>query len=110
MAARTHYPAIDVLESLSRLMTEVIDSEHRRAAQAVRELLAVYRDHEDLISIGAYRRGSNKKVDIAIEMLDDLNQFLRQQVEERSSVEEAKKELLQLFQQYNAKLGPPAKT
>ncbi len=54
-----HYPAIDVLESLSRLMPEVTADEHRQAAQVLRELLAAYRDHEDLISIGAYRRGSN---------------------------------------------------
>ena len=105
MASRTHYPAIDVLESLSRLMTEVVDPEHRRAAQAVRELLAVYRDHEDLISIGAYRRGSNKMVDAAIDMQDDLNKFLRQQVDERSSVEDARTGLMQLFQQYTAKIG-----
>ena len=105
LASRAHYPAIDVLESLSRLMTDVIDPEHRRAAQAVRELLAVYRDHEDLISIGAYRRGSNKKVDAAIDMQDDLNKYLRQQVEERSGVEDARKGLLQLFQQYTAKTG-----
>ena len=105
LASRTHYPAIDVLESLSRLMTDVIDADHRRAAQAVRELLAVYREHEDLISIGAYRRGSNKKVDAAIDMQDDLNKFLRQQVDQRSSVEDARRELLQLFQQCTAKIG-----
>lgn len=105
LASRAHYPAIDTLESLSRLMTEVVDKEHRLAAQAVRELLAVYREHEDLISIGAYRRGSNKKVDAAIDMQDELNKFLRQQVDERSSVEDAKKVLLQLFQAYTAKTG-----
>jgi flagellum-specific ATP synthase len=108
LASRTHYPAIDVLESLSRLMTEVVDAEHRRAAQAVRELLAVYREHEDLISIGAYRRGSNKKVDAAIDMQDEMNKFLRQQVDERCSVEDARKGLLQLFQQYTAKVGGTA--
>ena len=86
-------------------MTEVIDPEHRQAAQAVRELLAVYRDHEDLISIGAYRRGSNKTVDAAIDMQDDLNKFLRQQVDQRSSVDDARPGLLQLFQQYTAKIG-----
>jgi flagellum-specific ATP synthase len=108
LASRAHYPAIDTLESLSRLMTEVVDKEHRLAAQAVRELLAVYREHEDLISIGAYRRGSNKKVDAAIDMQDDLNKFLRQQVDERSSVEDAKKALLQLFQVYTAKTSGAA--
>jgi flagellum-specific ATP synthase len=108
LASRTHYPAIDVLESLSRLMTEVTTPEHRRAGQAVRELLAVYRDHEDLISIGAYRRGSNKLVDISIDMLDDMNKFLRQQVDQRSSVEDARAGLVQLFQIYSAKLGAPS--
>jgi flagellum-specific ATP synthase len=86
----------------------VADKDHRRAAQLVRELLAVYREHEDLISIGAYRRGSNKKVDAAIDMQEDLNKFLRQQVDERSSVEDAKKELMQLFQVGTAKIGAPA--
>ena len=108
LASRTHYPAIDVLESLSRLMTEVVEPEHRCAAQAVRELLAVYREHEDLISIGAYRRGSNKKVDAAIDMQEELNRFLRQQIDQRSSVEDARKELMQLFQIYNTKMGIPA--
>jgi flagellum-specific ATP synthase len=108
LASRTHYPAIDVLESLSRLMTEVTTPEHRRAGQAVRELMAVYRDHEDLISIGAYRRGSSKLVDISIDMLDDINKFLRQQVDQRSSVEDARAGLVQLFQIYTAKLGAPS--
>jgi flagellum-specific ATP synthase len=105
LASRAHYPAIDVLESLSRLMTEVVDKEHRRAAQTVRELLAVYREHEDLISIGAYRRGSNKKVDAAIDMQDDLNKFLRQQIDERSSVEDARNVLMKLHQDCMAKIG-----
>jgi FliI/YscN family ATPase len=105
LASRAHYPAVDTLDSLSRLMTEVVDADHRRAAQAVRELLAVYREHEDLISIGAYRRGSNKKVDAAIDMQEDLNKFLRQQVEERSSVEDARTALLALYQQFLAKTG-----
>jgi flagellum-specific ATP synthase len=98
IASRAHYPAIDVLESLSRLMTEVVDDEHKQAAQSVRELLAAYRDHEDLISIGAYRRGSNKTVDAAIDMQTELNNFLRQKVDQRSSVVDAKTGLIQLHQ------------
>ncbi len=78
LASRGHYPAIDVLASLSRLMSDLAGEEHRRAATVVRSLLAAYRDHEDLISIGAYRRGGNKLVDAAIDMQDDLNGFLRQ--------------------------------
>jgi len=62
----------------------------------VRELLAAYRDHEDLISIGAYRRGSQRTVDLAIDMLEPIQQFLRQRVDERSSVEDARTALVQL--------------
>jgi len=97
LASRGHYPAIDVLTSLSRLMSDIAGEEHRRAATAVRSLLAAYRDHEDLISIGAYRRGGNKLVDAAIDMQDDLNGFLRQRVDQPSSVEEAQKGLSVLY-------------
>lgn len=96
LASRGHYPAVDVLESLSRLMPEVTSEEHRQAAQLVRELMALYRDHEDLISIGAYRRGSNAGVDTAIDMQDQLRAFLRQRVAEQSTVEEACAALQQL--------------
>jgi flagellum-specific ATP synthase len=99
LGSRGHYPAIDVLESLSRLFTEVAPDEHRQAAQTFRELMAVYRDHEDLISIGAYRRGSNPAVDLAIEMQDAIKGFLRQNVSDRSSVEDARKALVQFRQQ-----------
>ena len=108
MASRSHYPAIDVLESLSRLMTEVAGEEHLRAAAAVRELLAAYREHEDLISIGAYRRGSNKVVDAAIELQDELNRFLRQIVAQASSVEDARDKLIQLHKQITTRLAAPA--
>lgn len=96
LATRNHYPAIDVLESLSRLMNDIAPAEQREAAAAVRELLAAYRDHEDLISIGAYRRGSNRSVDLAIDMLESIHQFLRQRVDESSSVEQAQAALAQL--------------
>jgi flagellum-specific ATP synthase len=105
LASKGHYPAVDVLESISRLMTEVDDKEHLQAAMAVRELMAAYREHEDLISIGAYRRGSNKIVDLAVEMQDDLNRFLRQAVQHGSSVEEARNQLIQLHKQITNKLS-----
>jgi FliI/YscN family ATPase len=94
LASKNHYPAIDVLESLSRLFTEITTPEHRDAAGTLRELLAAYHEHEDLISIGAYRRGSNRAVDLAIDMLDAMHMFLRQQVTERSSVEQASEALV----------------
>lgn len=108
IAARNHYPAIDVLPSLSRLMNDVTTPEHREAAGTVRELLAAYRDHEDLISIGAYRKGANRTVDLAIEMLEPINAFLRQRIDEGSNVEEARTLLAQLLQLLQHKAKPTA--
>jgi flagellum-specific ATP synthase len=105
LASRGHYPAVDVLTSLSRLMVEVASEEHRRAATVVRSLMAAYRDHEDLISIGAYRRGGNKLVDAAIDMQDELNGFLRQPVDQPSSVEDARQGLLALCQKAGSQMA-----
>jgi flagellum-specific ATP synthase len=104
LATRGHFPAIDVLESLSRLMPEVTTPEHRQAAMGVRELLAVYRDHEDLISVGAYRRGGNRAVDAAVDMLDEVNRFLRQPVEQESPLQTTRDALIKLYQQYAARV------
>jgi len=114
LATRGHYPAVDVLESLSRLMPEVTSEEHRQAAVFLRRLLAAYRDHEDLISIGAYRRGSNPAVDLAIEIREQINRYLQQRVEERSMLEEAREGLMRLYRQFAPRLAttesnpPPA--
>ena len=99
LAAKGHYPAVDVLESLSRLMPDVTSEEHRNAAVLLRELLSAYRDHEDLISIGAYRRGSNRAVDVSIELQDRINTYLKQKVEEPSTLEDARDGLIQLSQE-----------
>ncbi len=111
LASRGHYPAVDVLESLSRLMPEVVSPQHLEAAQTIRELLAAYRDHEDLISIGAYRRGSNPTVDVAMELREEIHALLRQGREERSVFEEAQKQLLELAaraaQMRQSKKAPP---
>ncbi len=96
LASRGHYPAVDVLQSISRLMTEVADNGQLEAAAAVRELLAAYRDHRDMISVGVYRPGSNKKVDAAIDVLDEVNAYLRQTVEQPSGLRETREDLLQL--------------
>jgi len=106
LASRAHWPAIDVLESISRLMPDITSSTHLEAAQTVRELLAVYRDHEDLISIGAYRKGANRQVDLAIAVLDEINQYLRQRVDEPDTLESARQELIELQQRaHSASLG-----
>ncbi len=88
LAARGHYPAVDVLYSVSRLMMEITSEEHQILAQKIREILAIYRDAEDLINIGAYKKGSSQKIDYAISMIDKVNEFLRQRVDETFSLEE----------------------
>jgi flagellum-specific ATP synthase len=106
LASQAHWPAIDVLESISRLFPDITPPEQRAAAQTIRELLAAYRDHEDLISIGAYRAGANPTVDGAIAMRDEINRYLRQPIEEQSSVETARGELLKLAQRCQAARKP----
>jgi FliI/YscN family ATPase len=108
LAAQAHWPAIDVLESISRLFPEIVPGEQRAAAMALRELLAAYRDHEDLISIGAYRSGANPTVDAAIVMRDEIHRYLRQAIEERSSVESARADLIKLAQKCAAARKSPA--
>jgi len=109
LASKGHYPAIDVLESISRLASEISPRPQLEASSQVRELLAAYRDHEDLISIGAYRRGANRQVDAAIDLRDPIMQFLRQSVSDSSTVESARNALLALKQQITQKVDAGAK-
>lgn len=92
-----HYPAIDVLESVSRLKNEVVDEEHRKRSEEILELLAVYRESEDLINIGAYEAGSNPRLDKAIALIDSINQYLRQNVSEKSQFDDTRTALLELI-------------
>ncbi|MCL6477613.1 MAG: flagellar protein export ATPase FliI [Peptococcaceae bacterium] len=78
LASRTHYPAIDILESVSRLMPEIVPAEHYKRAMFVKEKMAVYRQSEDLINIGAYVKGTNPGIDEAINRYDSINAFLKQ--------------------------------
>jgi flagellum-specific ATP synthase len=78
LASANHYPAIDVLQSVSRVMPDVVDANHLSAASAIRDLLAVYRDAEDLVNIGAYVPGSNPRVDLALSKIEAIRHFLRQ--------------------------------
>lgn len=82
LAARNHYPAIDVMVSASRVMGDVVSGDHRREAGVVRELLAAYRRAEDLINIGAYKRGANRVIDRAVDQIEAINRLLRQDIEE----------------------------
>jgi len=94
LAARNHYPCIDVLNSTSRLFTDVTTQEHRVAASRTRELLAAYERAEDLINIGAYQSGSNPRVDRAIANHDSIFNYLRQGRDDVVSLEEATEQLL----------------
>jgi len=85
LANTRHFPAIDVLGSVSRVRDSVISREHRDAANVVLRLLGIYRSHEDLIAVGAYRAGTDPEVDTAIRMRDAINRFLRQDADEGSS-------------------------
>jgi flagellum-specific ATP synthase len=93
LAAKNHYPAIDVLMSASRLMKEVITKEDYGSAGRFRDLLSSYREAEDLINIGAYVRGSNPRIDEAISKINRINAFLRQGIDETYTLDEARKGL-----------------
>ena len=97
LAAQNHYPAIDVLQSISRVMDDIIDSEHRQYANKLKETLAIYRKAEDLINIGAYVAGSNPKIDYAIEMVEKINSYLKQDIDETTDFNASISQLAQLF-------------
>lgn len=97
MAARNQYPAIDISESISRVMDSIVDEDHKDAARKVREVIANYEKERDLILIGAYEEGSDPKVDYAIERIEDVNSFLKQGVDEHVPYDEAVDQLKTLF-------------
>lgn len=97
LAHKNHYPAIDILNSVSRLMTSIADKDHKESASIARDLLATYKESEDLINLGAYVRGNNKKIDLAIEYHDALENYLKQGVEEKSEFEDSVGNLISLF-------------
>ena len=98
LSGRGYYPAIDVLESVSRLAPAVCSREHLELANEVRKILGVYADAEDLISVGAYRTGSSPEIDRAIAMKPKIDKFLRQQIFEKSTFEETLSGLKGLFE------------
>jgi flagellum-specific ATP synthase len=88
LAHKNHYPAIDVLQSISRVMSSIADSSHKEAAGKLKNVMATYQEAEDLINIGAYKSGSNKNIDYAIEKIDAVNEFLLQETHDKFSLEE----------------------
>ena len=88
LANKNQYPAIDVLASVSRVMPDIVDDEHQKIANDIKKTMAIYREAEDLINVGAYAKGSNEKIDYAIEVIDKIQEFIKQGVHERYSYEE----------------------
>ena len=97
---KNHYPAIDVLQSISRCMSQIVTKEHKKAAGRLKTVLATYNEAEDLINIGAYKSGSNRNIDYAIYKIDAVNKFLMQQTDEKFSLDDELKELMDLFADY----------
>lgn len=96
IASRGRYPSIDVLESVSRVIKDVTDEEHRKANVGLRKLMATYRDAEDMINIGAYVKGSNPDIDRAINRNSGIEAFLSQQVDEKFDWNEMSEKLIKL--------------
>lgn len=97
LAERGHHPAIDILRSLSRLMDDLVDAPHRRAASRLREVLAIAARQRDLLLLGAYQRGSDPQTDAALDRVPAIEAFLRQERGERSDPSETRSRLLSLF-------------
>jgi len=98
LAHKNHYPAIDVLQSISRCMSTIAAREHKAAAGKLKNVLATYQEAEDLINIGAYKAGSNPGIDYAISKIDQVNAFLMQETDSKVSFEETVAELGSIFE------------
>ena len=96
IAQRAHFPAIDILQSTSRVMKNVVTPEHLQVAQHIKENLSIYREAEDLINIGAYRSGANPKIDLSIQLIDSITDYLKQSFEEYSDAEQAQIQMAQI--------------
>jgi flagellum-specific ATP synthase len=105
LAERGHYPAVDILASISRLMPAVVSAEHKAAAQKLKEIYATYVDAEDLINIGAFSSGSNRRIDGAIALIDRLNGFLTQTIREKSPFEDTVKQLTDITKVWDEMLN-----
>lgn len=101
MANANHYPAIDILESISRVMPSITSKEHISMANAIKDIMAIYKESEDLINIGAYKMGSNKKIDLAIDLIDKINDFLKQDTNVSASFERTLREMEEIYNEIN---------
>src|SRR5690606_25168009 len=98
LANRNHYPAIDILSSVSRLMNDVVTPDHRQLAGKVKNILSVYKEAEDLINIGAYAKGNNPKIDEAVKYIDEIEKFLKQSIEEKMDFDKTIAALERIFE------------
>ena len=98
LANKNHYPAIDVLQSISRVMSSVVTKDHKATAGKLKMVLATYSEAEDLINIGAYKNGSNKNIDYAISKIESVNEFLKQDVDDKLEFGEIIDSLAELFE------------
>ena len=89
LAWKNHYPCIDVLSSISRLMPELVSPAYLQKAGKIREWLATYNKAEDMINIGAYAKGSNPMIDVALKKIDGINAYLVQRSDERENIDDA---------------------
>ena len=97
LGARNHWPAIDVLPSLSRVMKAVVSEQHTHAANKLREVLAAYEKNRDLILLGAYNYGTDATVDYAIDKIEEVENFLKQRTEDSTPMDETVQHMLDLF-------------
>lgn len=97
LASKNHYPAIDVLRSISRVMIDIVDEEHRQMASKIIQILATHKKAEDLINIGAYAHGSNQEIDYAISMIQRVSTFLKQGIDEKIDFNQTKDQMRALF-------------
>lgn len=102
LANRGHYPAVSVLDSISRAMSDVVDADHLSAAAEVRRVLAVWNDIEDLVNVGAYAAGTNVEFDVAVQMKPAIDEFLQQRIAERAEFKATRQGLLDLAAQIAA--------
>ncbi|NEU29373.1 flagellar protein export ATPase FliI [bacterium LRH843] len=97
LANKGQFPAINVLRSVSRVMSDIVDDEHKKAANNVREYLSIYDENEDLINIGAYKRGSSREIDEAIAMHPAIISFLKQETKEETTLDQSIARLIEEF-------------
>jgi flagellum-specific ATP synthase len=96
LADRSHYPAVDVLASVSRVMPDIVSKAHYEGSRRLREVMAIYRDLEELLQVGAYKPGTAPEMDRAVRMMPHIYRFLRQGVEEYTPLEDTLARMLEL--------------